>query len=140
MTEQGQTQEARGRTGAEWVTTAIAVALIALLCGAILYEGYVAADGDPARIEVETSTAQAEQRGGSWYVLFAVSNSGDETVEEIALIIELFDGDEVVAEAETTIALLGEDERITGMAVFAADPRPFRAEGRTRSFQIAEDG
>jgi uncharacterized protein (TIGR02588 family) len=127
------------RSGAEWLTTAIGIALIALLCGAILYEGYVAHDDDPATVQIEASADAAEQRGAQWYVPFEVRNDGDQTIEEIMLVIELFDGEEVVAEAETTIMLLGEDEKVPGMAVFAEDPRPYRAEGRARSFQIAED-
>jgi uncharacterized protein (TIGR02588 family) len=131
--------ESKTRTGAEWLTTGLGILLIALLCGAIIYEGYVAGDDDPATVVIEASTERATERDGRWYVPFDVRNDGDQTIEEIMLVVELFDGEAVVAEAETTIMLLGEDERVAGMAVFEEDPRPYRAEGRPRSFQIAED-
>jgi uncharacterized protein (TIGR02588 family) len=131
--------EQRRRSVAEWVTTAICVGLIVLLCGAILYEGHIAADDDPATIVVQASSDRAEQRAGQWYVPFEVRNGGDETVEEVLVVIELLDGEEVVGEAETTVLLLGEDERVSGMAVFADDPRPYSAQGRARSFQLPEE-
>jgi uncharacterized protein (TIGR02588 family) len=128
-----------GRSAAEWVTTGICLALIALLCGAVLYEGYAADDDDPARIEVTVSADRAEQRGDAWYLPFEVENHGDQTVEEVTVVVELLQGEKAVAESETTIMLLGESERVLATAVFENDPRPYTAEGRTRSFQIAED-
>jgi uncharacterized protein (TIGR02588 family) len=131
--------DAERRSRAEWVTTAICLALIALLCGAIIYEGYAASDDDPARIEITVSSDEAEQRGEVWYLPFAIQNLGDETVEEVVVVVELLQGEEAVAEAETTVMLLGESERVLATAVFENDPRPYTAEGRARSFQIAED-
>ena len=75
----------------------------------------------------------AELRGEHWHVPFEVENLGDETVEEIVVVVELLQGEETVAEAETTIALLGENERVHAVAVFENDPRPYTGEGRARS-------
>jgi uncharacterized protein (TIGR02588 family) len=122
------------------VTTAVCVLLIALVCGAILYEGYAAGDDDPAHVEVAVDAAQAEQRDGLWYVPFRVANHGDETIEEIWVVVEGADGSgQTVVESETTVALLGESEEAHAMAVFEADPRELELKGRVRSFQIAED-
>jgi uncharacterized protein (TIGR02588 family) len=132
-------QRRSGRSPAEWITTAVCVGLIVMLCAAILYEGYVAPDDDPATVRVTASAERADERAGQWYVPFEVVNDGDETVEEILVVVELLDGEEVVAEAETTVSLLGEDERVAGMALFDADPRPYTAQGRARSFQVAEE-
>ena len=128
------------RSGAEMVTTAICVLLIALLCGAILYEGYAAGDDDPALVEVTVDAGEAEQRGEHWYVPFEVVNTGDETIQEIWVVVEGADGSgQTVVESETTVALLGETERASAMAVFETDPRELELTGRVRSFQIAED-
>jgi uncharacterized protein (TIGR02588 family) len=129
----------QARSAAEWVTTAICLALIALLCGAVLYEGYAADDDDPARIEITVTADDAEQRGELWYLPFEVENLGDQTVEEVTVVVELLQGEKAVAESETTVMLLGEDERVHATAVFENDPRPYTAEGRARSFQVAED-
>jgi uncharacterized protein (TIGR02588 family) len=131
--------EKQQRSAAEWATTGIAIALIVLLCGAIVYEGYAAGDNAPARIDVTVSSDQAEQRGEFWYLPFEVQNAGDQTVEEVVVVVELLQGDKSVAQTETTIALLGEQEHVPGVAVFDSDPRPYTAQGRARSFQIAED-
>jgi uncharacterized protein (TIGR02588 family) len=129
-----------GRSAAQMVTTTICVLLIALVCGAILYEGYAAGDDDPARVEVTVDAGGAEQRGALWYVPFEVVNDGDETVEEIWVVVEGADGTgQTVVESETTVQLLGESERASAMAVFEADPRELELTGRVRSFQIAED-
>src|SRR5689334_12764633 len=100
-------EQRQGRSAAEWVTTGICLALIALLCGAVLYEGYAVDDDDPARIEVTVSADDAEQRGEAWYLPFEVENTGDQTVEEIVVVVELLQGEKAVAEAETTVTLLG---------------------------------
>ncbi len=128
------------RSPAEMVTTAICVLLIALVCGAIIYEGYAAGDDDPALVEVTVDAAQAEQRGDLWYVPFEVVNTGDETIQEIWVVVEGADGSgQTVVESETTVQLLGESERAAAMAVFETDPRELEMTGRVRSFQIAED-
>lgn len=122
------------------VTTAVCVLLIALVCGAILYECYAAGDDDPARVEVTVDAAKAEQRGELWYVPFRVANDGDETIEEIWIVVEGADGSgQTVVESETTVQLLGESEEAHAIAVFEADPRDLALTGRVRSFQIAED-
>lgn len=129
-----------GRSAAEMVTTTICVLLIALVCGAILYEGYAAGDDDPAHVEVTVDAGGAEQRGALWYVPFEVANAGDQTIEEIWVVVEGADGTgQTVVESETTVQLLGESERAAAMAVFEADPRGLELTGRVRSFQIAED-
>jgi uncharacterized protein (TIGR02588 family) len=134
------TESQSRRSAAQMVTTTICVLLIALVCGAILYEGYAAGDDDPARVEVAVDAAGVEQRGDLWYVPFEVANDGDETIEEIWVVVEGADGSgQTVVESETTVQLLGESERASAMAVFEADPRGLELTGRVRSFQIAED-
>ena len=133
------TESRSRRTAAQMVTTTVCVLLIALVCGAILYEGYAAGDDDPARVEVAVD-AGGEQRGDLWYVPFEIANGGDETIEEIWVVVEGADGSgQTVVESETTVQLLGESERANAMAVFEADPRGLELTGRVRSFQIAED-
>ena len=128
------------RSAAQMVTTSVCVLLIALVCGAILYEGYAAGDDDPAIVEVAVDTGGVEQRGDLWYVPFEITNGGDETIEEIWVVVEGADGSgQTVVESETTVQLLGESERVNAVAVFQADPSGLELTGRVRSFQVAED-
>ena len=66
-------------------------------------------------------------------------NDGDQTVEEVTVSVELLDGEEVVDEAETVIATLGEAETITAMLVVADDPTDLTIEAGVVTYQIAED-
>ena len=127
------------RSTAEKITTAISVLLIVALAGAILYEGYATGQADPARLEVTVLEAEIEQRGDAFYIPFEVLNDGDQTVEEVTVSIEVLDGEEVVDEAETVIATLGEAETITAMLVVADDPTGLTIKAGVVTYQIAED-
>jgi uncharacterized protein (TIGR02588 family) len=127
------------RSTAERITTAISVLLIAALAGAILYEGYATGQSEPARLEVTVLEAEIEQRGDDFYIPIEILNDGDQTVEEVTVSIELRDGEEVVDDAETVIATLGEAETITAMLVVADDPTGLTIEAGVVTYQIAED-
>lgn len=137
MTEDTPPQQ--DRTTAEKITTAISILLIALLAGAILYEGYATGQADPATLEVEVRSDEIEQRGDAFYVPVEIVNSGDETVEEVTVSIEVLDGETVVDEAETVIATLGEAESVTAMLVLTEDPSNLQIDAGVVTFQVAED-
>jgi uncharacterized protein (TIGR02588 family) len=113
--------------------------LIALLAGSILYEGYATGAADPATLEVTVLSAEIEQRGDDFYIPIEILNDGDQTVEEVTVSIELLDGEEVVDEAETVIATLGESETVQAVLVVADDPSGLTIEAGVVTYQIAED-
>jgi uncharacterized protein (TIGR02588 family) len=129
----------QGRTRAEWVTTAISLGLIVLLAGAILYEGYVRGEDEPATIEVTVREAEIERRGENFYIPIEIVNDGDQTIEEVTIGVELLDGETVIAEGETVIATLAEDERVTAVMVVPDDPAGLSIEAAVVTYQIAED-
>jgi uncharacterized protein (TIGR02588 family) len=128
-----------GRSRAEWITTIVSMGLIVLLAGAILYEGYVKGEADPATIQVTVLESEIERRGDDFYIPFKIVNDGDQTVEEVTIGIELLDGDTVVAEGETVIATLAEAERVTAVLVVPDDPTGLSIEAAVVTYQIAED-
>ena len=132
-------RENDGRSTAENVTTTISILLIAILGGTILYEGYATGRSDPATLEVSVLTEQIEQRGDSYYVPVEIVNDGDQTVEEVAVSIELLDGEQVVAEGETVIATLGEAEAVKAVLVVSEDPTGLEIIASVVTYQIAED-
>ena len=138
-----RTESARQDTGirstAERITAAISVLLIVALAGAILYEGYATGQSEPARLEVTVLEAEMERRGDGFYVPIEILNDGDQTVEEVTVSIEVLDGEEVIDEAETVIATLGEAETITAMLVVADDPTGLTIDAGVVTYQIAED-
>lgn len=131
--------EDEGRTTAEKLTTLISVLLIAFLACAILYEGYATGQADPATLEVTVLMAEIEQRGDAFYIPIEILNDGDQTVEEVAVGIEILDGETVVDEAETVIATLGEAEIVTVVLILTEDPTGMTIEAGVVTFQVAED-
>ena len=134
--EQPQTA---GRSTAQLITTVISVLLIALLAGAILYEGYVDRANSPAEIRVAVQTDQAEQRGEHWYVPILIRNLGDDTVEELVIAIDVRRGDETILETDTTIAQLGEAAETTATIVLDEDPADLTIDATAETFQVAEE-
>lgn len=128
----------QGRTVAQVVTTALSVLLIAMLIGAILYEGYAGPGDEPAQIEVDVLQDQAEHRGERFYVPIAVRNTGDETVEEIVIGIEVMRGEELVEETELVVSELGEEAEADTMLILDEDPAGLSIDAGAVTFQIAE--
>ena len=128
-----------GRTTAEKITTAVSILLIAILAGAIIYEGYASGHDEPAILQVTVMSDQIDERDGNFYIPVEIHNDGDQTVEEIAVGIELLDGETVVDEAETVIATLGEDETIVAVLVVTDDPTGLTIEAGVVTYQIAEE-
>lgn len=137
--DQQGTSTTPGRTPVQIVTTALSILLIALLAGAILYEGYGDRGDNPARITVDVLVDEAEQRGAEWYVPIVIRNLGDDTVEELVIAIEVTRGEEIVLESDTTIALLGESSEASAMLVLDEDPAGLTIEALPETFQVAEE-
>jgi uncharacterized protein (TIGR02588 family) len=127
------------RNAAQWITTGVSVALIAVLAGLILYEGYIGPGGRPAALDVAVRPEGVERRGDRYYVPFTVTNRGDETVEEVTLDIQVMSADEVIEEAQTVVALLGEGSTERGMLVLDNDPAGLTIDAAVSSFQIADE-
>lgn len=137
--EREEQATAPGRTAAQIFTTALSLLLIALLAGAILYEGYGDRGNNPARIEVEVRADEAEQRGEHWYVPILVRNLGDDTIEELVIGIDVSRGAEIVLETDTTIAQLGESAEASATLVLDEDPTTLTIEALPETFQVAEE-
>lgn len=136
--EEAVSDDTRGRTTAQRVTTIISVLLIAALIGAILYEGYAGPGDEPAQINVEVRQDQAEQRGEKFYVPIAVRNTGDETVEEIVIGVEVMRGEELIEETELVISELEEEAEVETILVLDEDPADLAIDAGAETFQIAE--
>jgi uncharacterized protein (TIGR02588 family) len=141
--DQGKTDEYdpehHARPGVQIVTTAISVLLIAILAGAILYEGLNDRVSNPAQIETDVRVADAAQRGAYWYVPVVITNAGDDTAEQLVVAFTVMDGQETILETDTTVDQLGESESITTTIVVDTDPAELTIEAVPETFHIAEE-
>jgi uncharacterized protein (TIGR02588 family) len=129
----------RGRSGAEVVTTALSLLLIGLLAGAILYDGYASGESQPAQVEIEVHLDDVDRRGDGYYVPLTISNTGDQTIEEVLITIEARRGEELVDETETVIATLAERGTVSAIVVLTDDPATLQIEAGVSTFQIADE-
>lgn len=109
--------EERSRTTAEWVTFAVAMAVLSIVVGLILVQ-VIGWGGRPAPVvHVEKVRAVGEQ----FHVDVLVTNDGDETAASVQVNATLETGGESVT-ADQTIDFLAGDERNELVFVFQDDP------------------
>lgn len=134
----GGRNEARGsrmvpaRSRAEWVTFAVASAVLAVVIGAIVS---LWTSGPPDPPAFETRTVSVRQVAGRFHVRTVVENTGDETAESVEVSAELTADGEPPQEAEQTVDFLagGEEEEVE--FIFTTDPGEGDLEILVRSFK-----
>lgn len=117
----GEANERRGRTAAEWITFAISIAIVLATVGVVSYL-YLTGGGDPPIVAAEALTDQIRQDGETYYLPIAVTNRGGRTAEQVMIESELTAGTEPPEVSEFTLDFLAGNETATGFAVFASDP------------------
>lgn len=128
----GRSRRVSDRSQAEWVTFAVASAVLALVMGAIvsLWLG-----GPPSPPSFDVRTFSAREVGGRFHVRTSVENSGEETAESVQVGARLTAGGEPPEEAEQTIDFLsgGEEEEVE--FIFGSDPAQGELEVQVISFK-----
>lgn len=127
------------RTTAQNVTTGISLLLIAGLAALILLEGYAGHDDQPLQLDVRVAGDAVERVGERYYVPVVVHNRGSRAVEEVLVTVEARDGAELVAETESVVALIGEDERVEVVLVLDQDPASLAIDAAVATFQVSGD-
>lgn len=135
MSGDGRTEAPRSRRApqsrAEWVTFAVASAVLTVVICAIVW---LWASGPPDPPVFETRTVSVRQVAGRFHVRASVENAGDETAQSVQVSAELTADGEPPQEAEQTIDFLsgGEEEEVE--FIFTTDPREGALEVLVRSF------
>lgn len=120
------------RSTAEWVTFAVACAVLALVVGAI---ASLRIGGKPPPPAFSVSSSPARQEGGRFHVRAVVENTGDETAENVQVVAELQTGSEAPVEAEQVIDFLSGGDQEEVEFVFADDPSSGELSIEVRSFK-----
>jgi uncharacterized protein (TIGR02588 family) len=103
----------------EWFVFALGLALVLGTLGFLVRESLVAAGGPP---EVVARVGPPRAGAGGFMVPVEVANTGEETAEDVQVIVilELSDGER--EEASLDIAYLPRDSRRKGWVTFRSDP------------------
>lgn len=120
------------KNGVEWAVFGISVALILATVVYLVRDG-LTSRGDTPQIEVITGAPV--QSAGMWSVPVKVTNTGNETAEELRVVVALQQGGRDVETAELTIAFVPRRSSREGWALFRTDPRPLAITTRAISYE-----
>jgi uncharacterized protein (TIGR02588 family) len=118
---------------AEWVSLAVAAALLMGVIGSV---GYLwASDQQRQPPILAVSRSEVRQSAGQYYVPFEITNAGGETAESVQVIAELQINGITVESGEQIIEFLSSREKVGGAFVFSRDPQLGTLVIRVASYQ-----
>lgn len=127
---------ARRRSAAEWVTLSLSVLVVGALIVVALVEESRRQEADPAALRVTFDTERTTARGESYYVPYAVQNTGSDAISSAEIWIDVYDGEQLVESAEIIVQFLPLQGRQEGVFVTAYDPASHSLESRVESIQF----
>lgn len=130
-----QTGQKQERSPAEWTTFSIALFILAIIVGLVLYKWFTQTNQPPV-LSVTTPKAEIREAPGQFYVPFSVKNAGGETAESVQVIAELRINGEVEEAGEQQIDFLASGETEEGAFVFSRDPRKGELIIRIASYKL----
>ncbi|HEX6288843.1 MAG TPA: TIGR02588 family protein [Herpetosiphonaceae bacterium] len=130
---QAQSRTAPHRSPAEMVTFGVAVAILLMIAGLVIYD-WVATPSTPPAISL-TQSDTIREIDGQFYVPFTIENTGGSTAESVQVSAELKIGDEV-EEGEQQIDFLAAGETQEGAFVFSRDPAEGELTMRVASYKM----
>ena len=126
----GQDQGGDPRSLPEWVTFAVASALVVALVAVLAAQ--LAGPTEPARPTARVAGTPTEHRG-AFHVPVEIINRGDRTAASVQVVAELTAGGDV-SESEQIVDFLAGGERTTVVFVFLRDPSDGELEVAVRAF------
>lgn len=124
MTPKQEHSAPERRQLAEWVSLAISTGIVLLVVALVSYR-FVDGGTQPPAFSVDPDLAAVRQEGNLFYLPLEVTNTGDETAEDVLVKITLRPGvnDAETETAEFTIRFLPGGDSARSAAVFRHDPR-----------------
>lgn len=122
------------RSPAEWTTFSIALFILAVIVGLVLYK-WLTQKNQPPVLSI-TRQSDIREAPGQFYVPFSVTNSGGETAESVQVMAELRINGEVEEAGEQQIDFLASGEKEEGAFVFSRDPRQGELVIRVASYKL----
>ncbi len=118
--EESTTAQDPPPTWLEWSARAVSAVLIVGLIGYLVQAGLGASD--PAEFGFNVVQRDVRQAGGHWVLPVEIANQGDVSVADLAVTVELMDGDAVVTSEAVTVPLLGRGASANVEFWLGADP------------------
>lgn len=109
------------RSLAEWTTFSIALFILAVIVGLVVYK-WLTQKNQPPVLSV-TRSSEIREAQGQFYVPFSVKNTGGQTAESVQVIAQLRINGEIEEDGEQQIDFLASGEMEEGAFVFSRDPR-----------------
>lgn len=137
-TETAQPPPSQSRTTqpssiAEWISFAIAAALLAVVMGLVVLLWSSDRQRQPPILRVEQ--AEIRQSQDQFYVPFAVTNAGGKTAESVQVVAELRVAGVPVESGEQILEFLSSQETAKGAFVFTHNPQNGTLVIRVASYQ-----
>lgn len=111
-------KDREARSGAEWVTFAVSLAILVGVASLILFQ--VGDTSGPA-LPTVVKTGPVEQSKGKWLVPVEIRNEGGETAESVQITASFEAGGETI-EADQEVEFLAKGESAEVVFVFDQDP------------------
>lgn len=119
--EAAEEEDHQGRSWAELMTLIVSILIVISVVGLMTWL-YLEDSNVPPRLHAEPAMDQLRHEGDSFTLPVVVSNDGDRSAEDVAVVAELIhdDGTET---AEFTLGFLAGKDKATGFVRFMNDPR-----------------
>jgi uncharacterized protein (TIGR02588 family) len=129
-----QVEQAQPRSPAEWTTFSIALVIVTVIVGLVIYK-WLTQKNQPPVLSIRSSS-EIREAPGQFYVPFSVINTGGETAESVQVIAELRIDGKVEEDGEQQIDFLSSGEKEEGAFVFSRDPRKGELVVRVASYKL----
>ena len=127
--------QATPRSLAEWISFSIALCLLGIVLGLVIYSWVTIQDKPPILVVKETESDIREAEG-QFYIPFEATNSGGGTVQSVEVVAQLLINGQVVETGQTQIDFLSGGEISSGVFVFSHDPSQGELLIRVSSYQL----
>jgi uncharacterized protein (TIGR02588 family) len=122
-----------GRTQAEWISFAVALAVLTAVVALLIYTWVNTSDLPPHMKVLRSGTIREAE--GEYYVPFTVENRGGRTAQAVRIVAEWQEPGAPLRTAEQEIDFLAPGEQEQGTFVFPRDPRRSRLVLRVSGFR-----
>jgi uncharacterized protein (TIGR02588 family) len=128
------TKQSQTRSPAEWTTFSIALLIVAVIVGLVIYK-WVTQKNHPPILTISMS-GEIREEPGQFYIPFSIANDGGETAESVQVIAELRVNGEIQESGEQNMDFLASGETEKGAFVFTQDPRKGKLVVRVASYKL----
>ncbi len=122
------------RSLAEWITFAIASAVVLAVVSMVIYDWTTSSTAPPMLTVVQQGNI--ERMNDQFQVAFTISNAGGQTAEAVQIVAELRQNSELIEEGEQQVDFLSGGEEEEGAFLFSQDPAQAELSIRVASYKL----